>query len=59
MSIAVQAATIMLLINAVMMFLYVWVVRTIGPVFASLNANVITLAGAFWGWVIFQETPSP
>lgn len=59
MSIPVQAATIMLLINAVMMFLFVWVSRTIGPVFASLTTNVITLAGAFWGWVIFRETPSP
>lgn len=58
MSIAVQAAAIMLVINAVMMFLFVWVARTIGPVFASLTANVITLAGAFWGWVIFGEMPS-
>lgn len=59
MSVAIQAATIMLVINAVMMFLFVWVSRTIGPVFAALTTNVITLAGAFWGWVIFQETPSP
>lgn len=58
MTVAVQAASVMLLINAVMMFLFVWVVRTIGPVFASLTANVITLAGALWGWVIFQEMPS-
>jgi drug/metabolite transporter (DMT)-like permease len=59
MSIAVQAAAVMLVINAVMMFLYVWVLRTLGAVFASLNANVITLAGALWGWLIFAETPSP
>jgi drug/metabolite transporter (DMT)-like permease len=59
MDIAVQSAAIMLLINAVMMFMFVWVARTIGPVFASMTANVITLAGVLWGWVIFQETPSP
>lgn len=59
MSIAVQSATVMLLINAVMMFMFVWVARTIGPVFASMTANVITLAGVLWGWVVFRETPSP
>lgn len=59
MSIAVQAAMVMLLINAAMMFMFVWVARTIGPVFAAMTANVITLAGALWGWVFFEETPSP
>lgn len=59
MSLAVQAATVMLLINAVLMFLYVWVLRTLGAVFASLNANIITLAGAMWGWLFFAEAPSP
>ncbi len=59
MSIAVQAATVMPLINAAMMFMFVWVARTIGPVFAAMTANVITLAGALWGWVVFEETPSP
>lgn len=58
MSIAVQAATVMLLINALLMFLYVWVLRTLGAVFASLNANIITLAGAMWGWLFFDEAPS-
>ncbi len=59
MSVAVQAATVMLLINAAMMFMFVWVARTIGPVFAAMTANVITLAGVLWGWVVFQEAPSP
>ena len=58
MTVAVEAASVMLLINAAMMFLFVWVVRSIGPVFAAMTANVITLAGPLWGWVIFQETPS-
>jgi drug/metabolite transporter (DMT)-like permease len=58
MTIPVQAAAVMLVINAGMMMLFVWVVRTVGPVFASMTANVITLAGVFWGWVIFQETAS-
>jgi drug/metabolite transporter (DMT)-like permease len=55
MTIAVKAAMVMLLINAAMMLIFVWVVRAIGPVFASQTANVIVLAGVFWGWVIFDE----
>jgi drug/metabolite transporter (DMT)-like permease len=55
MTIAVKAASAMLLINAAMMLIFVWVVRTIGPVFASQTANAIVLAGVFWGWVIFGE----
>jgi drug/metabolite transporter (DMT)-like permease len=49
----------MLLINAAMMLIFVWVVRAIGPVFASQTANVIVLAGVFWGWIIFDEILSP
>ncbi|HSE73651.1 MAG TPA: DMT family transporter [Dongiaceae bacterium] len=56
MTIAVKAAAAMLLINAAMMLIFVWVVRNIGPVFASQTANVIVLAGVFWGWFIFDET---
>jgi drug/metabolite transporter (DMT)-like permease len=59
MTIAVKAAAVMLLINAAMMLIFVWVVRNIGPVFASQTANVIVLAGVFWGWFIFDEVLSP
>ena len=59
MTVPVQAAAAMLVINAGMMMLFVWVVRTVGPVFASMTANVITVAGVFWGWIIFQEMVSP
>jgi drug/metabolite transporter (DMT)-like permease len=55
MTIAVKAASAMLLINAAMMLIFVWVVRNIGPVFASQTANVIVMAGVFWGWMIFDE----
>ncbi|HEY1385802.1 MAG TPA: DMT family transporter, partial [Dongiaceae bacterium] len=58
MTVAVKAAAAMLLINAAMMLMFVWVVRAIGPVFASQTANVIVLAGVFWGWVIFGEVLS-
>ncbi|HNB27984.1 MAG TPA: DMT family transporter, partial [Alphaproteobacteria bacterium] len=58
MTVPVQAAAAMLVINAGMMMLFVWVVRTVGPVFASMTANVITVAGVFWGWIIFQEMVS-
>jgi drug/metabolite transporter (DMT)-like permease len=59
MTVAVKAASTMLLINAAMMLIFVWVVRAIGPVFASQTANVIVVAGVFWGWTIFNEVPSP
>lgn len=59
MTIAVKAAAAMLLINAAMMMIFVWVVRNIGPVFASQTANVIVVAGVFWGWFIFDEILSP
>jgi len=59
MTVAVKAASAMLLINAAMMLTYVWVVRAIGPVFAAQTANVIVLAGVFWGWIIFDEVLSP
>ena len=55
MTIPVQAASVLLFINATMMLIFVWVVRNIGPVFASQTANVIVLSGVFWGWVIFDE----
>jgi drug/metabolite transporter (DMT)-like permease len=59
MTVAVKAASAMLLINAAMMLIFVWTVRAIGPVFASQTANVIVLAGVFWGWFIFGEILSP
>jgi drug/metabolite transporter (DMT)-like permease len=59
MTIAIKAAAAMLVINAAMMLIFVWVVRTIGPVFASQTANVIVLAGVFWGWFVFDEILSP
>jgi drug/metabolite transporter (DMT)-like permease len=59
MTVAVKAAATMLLINATMMLIFVWVVRALGPVFAAQTANVIVLAGVFWGWVIFDEVLSP
>ena len=58
MTVAVKAASAMLLINAAMMLIFVWVVRNMGPVFASQTANVIVVAGVFWGWMRFGEIPS-
>jgi drug/metabolite transporter (DMT)-like permease len=42
-----------------MMLIFVWVVRNIGPVFAAQTANVIVVAGVFWGWFMFDESLSP
>jgi drug/metabolite transporter (DMT)-like permease len=58
-TVAVQAAAAMLVINAAMMLIFVWVIRRIGPVFAAQTANVIVLSGVFWGWFVFEEILSP
>ena len=58
MTVAVEAAAIMLVINAMMMLLFVWVVRAIGPVFASQTANIIVIAGVIWGRIFFDEVLS-
>jgi drug/metabolite transporter (DMT)-like permease len=58
MTVAVKAASAMLLINSAMMLIFVWVVRNLGPVFAAQTANVIVVAGVFWGWVMFDEVLS-
>jgi drug/metabolite transporter (DMT)-like permease len=36
-----------------------YVINTAGPVFASQSAYLITLAGVFWGMLIFSERHSP
>ncbi len=58
-TVPVKAAATMMVINAAMMLIFVWAVRAIGAVYASQTANVIVLAGVFWGWVIFDEVLSP
>jgi drug/metabolite transporter (DMT)-like permease len=54
----VQCAFAMMVINAEMMGLFVWLIRAWGPVFAAQVANVVTLSGLFWGWLIYDELPS-
>ena len=56
--ITVQCAFWMMVVNAAMMALFVWLVRSAGPVFAAQVANVVTLSGLFWGWLIYDERPS-
>lgn len=57
-SIAVWCAVAMMLINAALMAVFVWVIRAIGPVFAAQTANFVTLGGIFWGWLVFSEVLS-
>ena len=37
---------------------FLYVIRVHGPVFASQTAYLITLAGVFWGLVLFDESHS-
>lgn len=48
----------MAVINATCYGIFIHLVTTSGPVFASQAAYVVTLSGIFWGIVIFQEQHS-
>ena len=48
----------MSIINIVAYGTFVYLITYAGPVFASQEAYVVTLAGVFWGIVIFDETHS-
>jgi len=56
--VTVQCAFWMMVINAAMMGMFVWLIRTVGPVIGAQVANVVTLSGLFWGWLIYDERPS-
>lgn len=45
-------------ISALAYSLFIYLVSAAGPVFASQTAYVVTLAGVFWGMLIFGETHS-
>lgn len=56
---AVQwAASGMALASAIAYTLFLHMIRTAGPVFASQTAYVITLAGVFWGMALLGERHS-
>lgn len=48
----------MVLANAIAYTLFIQVVTSAGPVFASQTAYIVTIAGVFWGMVIFGERHS-
>ena len=53
------AALGMMTINAVCMMIFLQLVMTAGPAFASLTAYVMTLSGIVWGALLFGERFSP
>ncbi len=48
----------MAVVNAASYGLFIHMVTTAGPVFASQTAYLVTLSGVFWGMVIFDEQHS-
>ncbi len=56
--ITVQCAFWMMVINATMMGAFVWLIRSAGAVLAAQVANLVTLTGLFWGWLVYDERPS-
>jgi drug/metabolite transporter (DMT)-like permease len=45
--------------GVVSQFLMFEILRLAGPVFLSQVAYLVTLAGIFWGWLLFAERLSP
>lgn len=39
-------------------FLFFILIRMAGPVFYSLTGGIVALTGLFWGYLVFDETPS-
>jgi drug/metabolite transporter (DMT)-like permease len=48
----------MMVANAIAYTLFIHVVQTAGPVFASQTAYTVTISGVFWGMAIFGEQHS-
>ena len=48
----------MMVFSALAYALFLYVIETSGPVFASQTAYIITIAGVFWGILIFDERHS-
>lgn len=49
----------MMFVSAVAYLMYLMLIKMAGAIFASMSGYVVTLAGVFWGIIIFSETHSP
>ena len=52
------AIVVMMFVSAVAYLLYLLLIKRAGAVFASMSGYIVTLAGVFWGIVLFNEQHS-
>ncbi|KTD51257.1 DMT family transporter [Legionella quateirensis] len=54
-----QIIVLEIILSSLGYLLFFTLIRIAGPVFYSLTGGVVALTGLFWGYLIFDETPSP
>ncbi len=54
-----QVIILEMILSSIGYLLFFMLVRTAGPVFYSITGGVVALTGMFWGYVLFNEIPSP
>lgn len=53
-----QIVILEIILSSLGYFLFFILIRMAGPVFYSLTGGVVALTGLFWGYLVFDETPS-
>lgn len=53
-----QVILLEIILSSLGYLLFFELIRLAGPVFYSLTGGIVALTGLFWGYVVFNETPS-
>lgn len=54
-----QVIVLEIILSSLGYLLFFILIRLAGPVFYSLTGGAVALTGLFWGYLIFNETPTP
>jgi drug/metabolite transporter (DMT)-like permease len=54
-----QVIVLEIILSSLGYLLFFILIRMAGPVFYSLTGGAVALTGLFWGYLIFNETPTP
>ncbi|WP_439649219.1 DMT family transporter [Legionella bononiensis] len=54
-----QIIVLEIILSSLGYLLFFTLIRIAGPVFYSLTGGVVALTGLFWGYLMFDETPTP
>lgn len=58
-TLAKQVIVLEIILSSLGYLLFFILIRLAGPVFYSLTGGAVALTGLFWGYLIFNETPTP